>query len=157
MRGRHWPGHSARGGQNTIAMVLSTIVEQRGRNESTDFFPRANTSIDLVDNLSADHLVKDDPGTRIQDLFVGGAVRLVLEVCILTRPLTVHADAKVVRLVNFRYSRGKFRQGGELINGLVFPRGSGGCVCCYRSVDGGEWGEGGLREGRRDCVCRAVV
>ena len=26
---------------------------------------------------------------------------------------------------------------GELINGPVFPQGSGGCVCCCRSVDGG--------------------
>ena len=75
----------------------------------------------------------------------------------LTRALAVHADAKVIRLVDFRYSGGKFRQCGELINGLVFPRGSGGCVCCCRSVDGGERGEGGFREGRRDCVCRAVV
>ena len=75
----------------------------------------------------------------------------------LTRALAVHADAKIVWLVNFRYSRRKFGQGGELINGLVFPRGSNGRVCCYRSVDSGEWGEGGFCEGCRDRVCRAVV
>jgi len=145
------------GGTKYNSDPLSTIVERRGRNESTDFFPRTNTSIDLVDNPSADHLVENDPGTRIQDLFVGSSVRLVLEVRILTRALAVHTDAKVVWLVDFRYSRRKFRQGGELINGLVFPRGSGGRVCCSRSVDGGEWGEGGFREGSRDRVCRAVV
>ena len=62
------------GNEMQIVIVLSTIVERRVWNESTDFFPRANASIDLVDNLSANHLVENDPGTRIQDLFVGSSV-----------------------------------------------------------------------------------
>jgi hypothetical protein len=127
------------------------------RNESTDFFSRANAAIDLVDQFSADHLAEDDPGTRIQHLFVGSSVRLVLDVCMLTWTFTVYADAKVVWLVDFRYSRRKFRQGSELISGLVFPRGGGARVCRCRSVDGGERGDNGFGQRGLDCVCRAIV
>jgi len=76
-------------------------------NESTDFFSRADTSIDLVDNFSADHFVQDNPGAGIQHLFVGGSVRLALEVCMLTWALPIYADAEVVWVINFRDSRGE--------------------------------------------------
>ena len=128
-----------------------------GMNESTDFFSCTNTSVDLVDNFSADHLVENDPSTRIQHLFVGCPVRLALEVCILTWTLAVHADAEVVWLVDFRYSRRKFRQSSELIDGLVFPRGSSGRARCYRSVDSGERGKDGFCQRCRDCVRGVVV
>ena len=128
-----------------------------GRNESTDFFSCADTSVDFVDKFSPNHLVEDDPSTRIQHLFVGGSVRLAFKVCMLTWTLPVYADAKVVWLINFRYSRRKFRQGSQLVSGLVFPRGSGGSVYRYWSVDSGEWSNNRFCQGRRDCVCRAVV
>jgi len=85
--------------------MLSEVTEWRGGNESTDFFSRADAPIDLVDDFSSNHLVEDDSGAGIQDLFVGGPVRLVLEVCMLTWTLTVYADAEVVWLIDFRYSR----------------------------------------------------
>ena len=125
-------------------VALSTIAKRRERKESTDFFSRTNASIDLVDKFSADHLVENDPSTRIQYLFVGSSVRLSLEVCMLTWTLAIYADAEVVWLVNFRYSRRKFRQCSELVDGLVFPRGSGDSVRCYLAVDGGERGDNGF-------------
>ena len=67
-----------------------------GRNESTDFFSCADTSVDFVDKLSPNHLVEDDPSTRIQHLFVGGSVRLAFKVRMLTWTLPVYADAEVV-------------------------------------------------------------
>ena len=84
------------------------LLDERGRNEYTNFFSRANASIDLVDNFSADHFVENDPSSRIQYLLVGGSVRLVLEVCILTWAFTVYADTEVVRLVDLRYSGREF-------------------------------------------------
>lgn len=137
--------------------MLSTIAQWRGRNGSTDFFSRANASVNLVDNFSADHLAEDDPGARIQHLFVGGSVRLVFEICILTWALAVYADTKVVWLINFRYSRREFRQGSELVNSLVFPRRSGDRVCRWWSVDGGERGDDGFCQRGRDRFCRVVV
>ena len=86
-------------------VMLSTIAEWRGGYESTDFFSRANASIDLVDKFSADHLEENDPSARIQHLFIGGPIRLALEVCVLTRTLTIYADAEVIWLIDFRYSR----------------------------------------------------
>lgn len=83
---------------------LSTIVRRRRRNGSTDFFSRADASIDLVNNTSADHFVEDDPGARIQDLFICGSVRPIFEVCVLTWTLPVDTDAQVIWLINFRYS-----------------------------------------------------
>ena len=82
-------------------VAMSTIAQLGGRNESTDFFSRADTSIDLVDKFSANHLVENDPGTRIQDLFIGSSVRLVFKVCMLTWTFPVYADAEVVWLINF--------------------------------------------------------
>ena len=49
------------------------------------------TSLPIID-----HLVEDDSGTRIQNLFVGGSVRLAIEVWILTQALKVQANAEVV-------------------------------------------------------------
>ena len=80
---------------------LSAIVQRRRRNGSTDFFSCANTPIDLVNNLSADHFVEDDPGARIQHLFICGSVRLIFEVCMLTRTLPVYTDSQVMWLINF--------------------------------------------------------
>jgi hypothetical protein len=107
VRDKHWPRCPTKEESRTITVGLSTIDEWR-RNESTDFFPRANTPIDLVDEFPADHLEEDDPGTRIQHLFVGGSVRLVLEVRMLTSALAIHADAEVVWLVDLGYSRREF-------------------------------------------------
>ena len=80
---------------------LSAIVQRRRRNGSTDFFSCANTPIDLVNNLSADHFVEDDPSARIQHLFICGSVRLIFEVCMLTRTLPVYTDSQVMWLINF--------------------------------------------------------
>ena len=128
-----------------------------GRNESTNFFSRADTAVDLVDDFSANHLVEYDPGTRIQHLFVGGSVRLVLKVCMLTWTLPVYADAEIVWLINLRYSRREFRQGSKLVGGLVFPRRSGSSVCRCWSVNGREWSNNGFCQRCRDCFCRVVV
>lgn len=115
-----------------------------GRNGSTNFFSRADTAVDLVYDFSANHLVKDDPGTGIQHLFVGGSVRLVPKVGMLTWTLPVYADAEIVWLINFRYSRRELGQSSQLVSGLVFSRGSGGRVCRYWSIDGGEWSNNGI-------------
>lgn len=94
--------------QEGATIALSTVAKRGRRNGSTDFFSRANTPIDFVDELSADHLEENDPGARIQHLLVGGPVRLVLDVCILTWALAVDTDTKVVWLIDLRYSRGEF-------------------------------------------------
>lgn len=80
----------------------------RKRNGCTDFFSRANASIDLVDDFPANHFVEDDPGTRVQNLLVGGSVRLVFEIGMLARTLAVYTNAEVIRLVDLGYPRGKF-------------------------------------------------
>lgn len=80
---------------------LNTIVRQRRRNGSTDFFSCANASIDLVDKPSADHFVEDDPGARIQHLFICGSVRPTFEVCVLAWTLPIYADTQVIWLIDF--------------------------------------------------------
>lgn len=74
MHDRHLPRCSASEEQKIAVVGLSTIAQRRERDESTDFLPRTNTSVDLVDNFSADHLVEDDPSARIQHLFIGSSV-----------------------------------------------------------------------------------
>ena len=60
-------------------------------------------------------------------------------------------------MIDLRYSGGEFGQGGELICSLVFPRAGGGRIFRYRSVDGGEGGDGGVGERRLDRLGRVIV
>ena len=92
------------------------------------------TSLPIID-----HLVEDDSGTRIQNLFVGGSVRLAIEVWILTQALKVQANAEVVW--SSLYIGAESLDKGSTVPPPP-PPGGGGRARCYRSVNSEEWGIG---------------
>lgn len=65
VRGRRWPKEFEERVPKRKTKKLSIFAKRGGESGFADFFSSTNTSIDLVDNLPADHLVEDDPGTRI--------------------------------------------------------------------------------------------
>ena len=63
---------------------------------STDLFASAHTPIDLIDETSSDHLEQDDPCPRVEDLFTGCAIALVLHVRRSGRALAVYTYTEIV-------------------------------------------------------------